>query len=195
MKRWLCLGLTVLCIATGLLFISLLFSPAEPSYQGKRFSVWLEHLCHSPAEKADPVAVDAIEHIGTNALPCMIRMLTAKDSFIKRQAIKLAGMQSVFRIHVTEARFTREFAVTAFLLYGAQAQPAVPSLVEILKTGDRYDKIESLRALAAIGPSASNAIPAITKLLNDDDELFLEEVRSALSAIQTTERQSQPRVN
>lgn len=179
-----------LCIVLFISFATLIgggiwlsSTPSDPVYEGKHFSAWLEELALSPAEKGSPEALNAVRHIGTNALPCMLNMLATKDSKIKKQIIKLARNQSFVSIHWREARFSRAYASMAFDMFGPQAKPAVLGLVHLLKDSDDDVRRRALEALASIGPSASNAIPAVVQLLDNKDEDFVERVRSTLKRI------------
>ena len=175
--------------ATGIIFVIIyLFktdSPSDPIYRGKRFSVWLEELSSSPVERPSAEAFDAIKHIGTNALPKMVFMLTTKDSKLKKVLMSLARKQKLFPINSRDAKYTRELASMSFYLFGSKGQPAVPSLIALLNSGDRDTRLRAAEALAFIGPSASNAVPALAQLLKTNDDLFVQDVRRALGKIDT----------
>src|SRR5690242_12224993 len=73
--------------------------PTEPSYDGKTLSYWLaqyEGIGSAGADTKEPKAIEsreAIRHIGTNALPTLLRMLRAKDSRVKLVLVNLIERQ------------------------------------------------------------------------------------------------------
>src|SRR4051812_22980361 len=75
--------------------ICMALPPREPSYNGQPLSYWLarcEETGPISADIKDPKAREcreAIRHIGTNAIPFLLRMLRAKDSALKLELIDL----------------------------------------------------------------------------------------------------------
>src|SRR5438876_6833658 len=62
------LGCTV--VAGAVVFLSR--GPHQPEYEGRRLSQWIDRLAlRSPP--ASPEAEEAIRHIGTNALPWLVK--------------------------------------------------------------------------------------------------------------------------
>src|SRR5271165_4964166 len=69
----------------------------EPSYQGQSLRYWLEQYEYrfgqNPADPARREAEDAIRHIGTNALPYLLKHLSRKiDPGINVVAVKAANV-------------------------------------------------------------------------------------------------------
>ena len=125
--RYILLLLALALVAGGGWFF---LRSGEPSYQGKRLSVWLHELGSSEAARREP-AREAIRQIGTNALPALLQRLdplTDAELGIRMQAVK------------------------AFQLLGPVAQPAIPSLARLLN--NKKSAGDAARALAAIGPAA-----------------------------------------
>src|SRR5581483_12103186 len=85
-------------------FICLLMPPGEPAYQGKPLSWWLSRSLAPGGviyDLKDPKVIecrDAIRHIGTNAIPNLLRILRAKDSRFKLAVVDLVERQHY--IHV-----------------------------------------------------------------------------------------------
>src|ERR1700687_4598345 len=90
----------LVAVIGGLLYLAL--PPREPSYQGKPLSYWLakcEEVGTISADTKDPKereCREAIRHIGTNAIPALLRKLQAKDSALKSQLIYLIEKQDYF---------------------------------------------------------------------------------------------------
>lgn len=68
--------------------------------------------------------------------------------------------------------------------FGPRAAPAVPKLITILKSGDRYRRQTAARALSSIGSGATEAIPALTAALQDTDASVRRYAEEALRNIQ-----------
>lgn len=100
------------------------------------------------AEEADA----ALDAIGTNAIPTLLRLVRAKDSRWQLQLLALLQKQTLVKIRVhTAAEKTRE-ATMAFMRLGAASVNAAPALVEIFRCPDttspteRYNTFWSLLA-------------------------------------------------
>src|SRR5260370_42102477 len=115
-KRGFLIALLAVALAGGLVWM--LSRLAEPAYQGKPLSAWLEqysewyvewppgsgslhalsawqkqHRGSYPTLVTDPnsparlEAENAIRHIGTNGLPLLLRLISARDSPLKKQLL------------------------------------------------------------------------------------------------------------
>jgi HEAT repeat protein len=63
----------------------------------------------------------------------------------------------------------RIFAALRLGLLGADAQPAVPALAELLGSENVIDRRFAALALGQIGPAAKGAVPPLVKALGDAD--------------------------
>jgi hypothetical protein len=146
-KRKYILAALVIVVIGGALWIML--RPREPVYQGKSLTAWLEQdvvnyliayqqpLPGSEAEaakrnRAREEAEVAIRHIGTNALPYLLKMVAVKDSALKEKLITLLSKQSLVSIPFRDARECHYMAVCGFAALRSEATPAVPSLIDLL---------------------------------------------------------------
>ena len=188
----------LLAIGLGFL-IHALTADKEPVYQGKRLSAWLNDS-YEPSylnTQLDPAAVKAVQAIGTNALPYLLKMIKTRDSQLKlRLVIKL---QWYVRIHIPTHLRDRQKAMFGFQALGEAAKPAYPAVVKLVLDSDEdHYAIDSLQnadadtfVLLAEGlhsPDArvrrrtaealielqewapSIATPALTRALSDPDE-------------------------
>jgi hypothetical protein len=182
-------GLVAVALLTGLTW--LIFGnhePPEPVYQGKPLSFWLwaydpdssSHL--SESERIQSVA--ALNQIGTNAIPTLVRMLKASDPAWKVKLFEVLRKQSIIKMQHVEASRQNQEAVDMFRLLGSTAACAVPSLIGIyeqnVSPSSQYFTIESL---TLIGPPAKAAIPAIVKGMTNSDPQMLEASIQALGII------------
>ncbi len=133
----------------------------EAVYQGKRLTFWL-HEAYSGNGLDAQRAEEVLRQAGTNAIPTLLRMLRAKDSFLKVKLMELAGRQHILKIEYPPAGEWHYVASKAFWVLGTNAQSAVPALIEIanqhISPNSQYC---ALASLGHIGPSAKEAIPSL----------------------------------
>lgn len=159
-------------------------NPPEPSYQGKPLSWWLEENARPPSQLGTPETAEAIRQIGTNALPTLIELLCARDSSIKKLAMKWAARQSIIKIHFIPADELRSRAVCAYARLRSVARPQVPALLGVLtNTPFTKERYSAANALSAIGPDAAEAVPALVKAAKDPDSSVRACALSALGCI------------
>ncbi len=114
-----------------------------------------------------PTAVEADEamaNIGTNAIPTLLRMISAKEAGLKLRLRKLAEMQKFIDIPPNLDGQKHNEAASGFMKLGPAARDAVPALVEIYERDiDESSRIAALHALGAIGPDARTAVPVLLR--------------------------------
>jgi HEAT repeat protein len=140
--------------------------PHEPVYRGKALTFWLQtYDPSSPLGRGSREwneTDDAVGHIGTNAIPVLLRMLRETDSSLKLGLVALAQRQHVIKIHFVPAPTRNIEASKAFIVLGDAAKDAVPDL---MKAFDENNSIESRsaieEALGWIGPAAQPAVPLL----------------------------------
>jgi HEAT repeat protein len=77
---------------------------------------------------------------------------------------------------------------------GAEAAPAAPALIDLLKSGDPATKTEALFTLGAIGPKAQAAIEPICDQLGDADPRVVEAAIYALGKIGPAAKSAIPKL-
>ena len=113
----------------------------EPVFLGKGLGEWLKTR-RNPDGSFPKDAVDAIQHIGTNAIPALLaRLVYAEPPFGLRSPV--AGKVNVE-------------AICAFITLGEQAIPALPQLRTLM---DSTNGDIAVRAMMATCGTGSNAIP------------------------------------
>jgi hypothetical protein len=106
MRRYL-LTITLLVIVATVIGLTLAHSKAEPTYLNRPLSSWLEY---NPREtEADrTLKYQAIEAMGTNAIPLVIDWLHAKEFPLERQIRPVLGLMN---IRYRSASYYHEMAV------------------------------------------------------------------------------------
>lgn len=165
----------------------------EPKYQGKMLAQWLKGpFPPFDVEKAKESAqwleaADAVRHMGTNAIPPLLKMVQAKDSTGKARAT--SWWYNVFHAGPpwTQARDLHQTARLGFSAMDPQdAQAAIPTLTTLMLTSaDREIRESAYNALCATAHDYTalqkvikSAIPVIPTAaahlrLLDQREVFL----------------------
>ncbi len=155
----------MLVLAGAVLAITLfllLTREREPAYQGQSLTQW---LMKSRSPQSRPEAEDAIRHIGTNALPLLLKWVTndpPRFSF-KSLVNKLPDAitpQPVRRWANYDFNRNRAMAAAfAFAQLGDDARSAIPQLTTAMTNSAATNA--SLRAIYALSSIGKAAIPAL----------------------------------
>lgn len=139
----------------------------EPVYQGKRLSVWLvqystNHYSAGRDGVLDKQAENAIQQIGTEALPVLLGKLRARDTRLKQVMMAWAQKQKLVHFNFKSANQCHNEAVAGYEALGSLASVQVPSLMDTL-SNDRSLEVRqaAASALGLIGPEAKQAAPAL----------------------------------
>ena len=132
-------GVAILLVG-GTTFVAVkeLHYSAEPTYDGKTLRVWLQafqHGLNGSPEQAK--ATTAIAHIGTNAIPTLLKLLKDRNSADENTS-----------------------AMWGFRVLGSNGSAATPDLIRIYQ--ERISKASqyyTARSLGMIGPAAEAAVP------------------------------------
>lgn len=119
----------------------------DPSYDGKRLGEWLKMHERQGDYAFSPEATNAIHHIGTNAIPALMR--------------RLVYVEPPFGLPAHEVNMD---GVQGFLIIGDQATPALPQLQALL---DGTNQVLVLYALVSSLGTGTNAIPVLAKGLTN----------------------------
>jgi HEAT repeat protein len=159
--------LLLLAALAGLIWLTFR-GPSEPMYEGKPLSFWLEgYISNVRTETSQQQADHAMAAIGTNAIPTLLKMIRAEDSWKKRELMEWERVQSIFHFHFHADREEHFMAFYGFKALGPIGKSAVPELSKLL--GDnRWDvRAYAAASLGEIGPASKPAIPQLLQLLNE----------------------------
>lgn len=173
-KRLKFAGAVLLLVLIGLI-VWQIARPKEPRYKGKPLSFWL-----AGDDCTDDETKEAVDHLGTNCIPALLRMLLAKDSAAKQKLAELADGQNFVHIKMTDAGEKRLYAVHGLSLLGARAQGVVGVLIHLYEKSSPDDKPQIAEAIGAIGPAASEAIPTLLQAMTDTNDGVGESAASTL---------------
>jgi hypothetical protein len=176
--NWLRVSFAIVLVVTVGGFAWFALHSSEPVYQGRTLTSWLnQYATNSPDIPIDPVPAEvmafqngsiiAIQQIGTNAVPILIRMAAVHDSELKSNVMVLAKRLLPIRPHSAEEY--HKMSVMGFYILGPIGKSAVPSLIKLLKSP--YEDVRGTAAdgLGDIGPEAKAAVPFLIPFLNNSD--------------------------
>ncbi|MFO0905493.1 MAG: HEAT repeat domain-containing protein [Pirellulales bacterium] len=106
-----------------------------------------------------------------------------------RPTVASDGVTTRFTVRPFEDWTMREAAAVAL---GRIGEPAVPALVEALRSHDPEIRLQAADTLARIGPGAEQAVPSLTELLEDEDIRIRKAAARALGQIGPKAAESVP---
>ena len=162
-KIWLVLAVTA--VALGAIW---LWPSQEPAYEGKRLSQWLDegmrlapYDAYSTNQSVRRVVVKAVQAIGTNAIPFLLREMERTESpWLQSAKTRAYKMKMMDQTHFWSWRLNR--SVWGFQALGTNAAPALKRLLT-LYDGDSLVTGSAQAAVAALGPCA---VPELEKRLH-----------------------------
>ena len=149
----------------------------EPSYQGRTLAQWLEDYNRAWSSGSDSKAqvlkvgsTNAIRHMGTNAIPFLLKKLSAKQNVFEER-LKPVLEKIHFRDHDQE----RYLGLGGFMILGKDATSAVPALINL--TSDPRSEVRycALRSIRCIAPDQGIILPVLLKTLHDSDRTIRSE--------------------
>ncbi len=164
------------CVLVGIGVVAFWPGEREPEYNGKKLSDWLrEYNNQWPPWAPGAIsqeAVDAVRHIGTNALPFLVKWIR-DDKDVPKWKTKLYDIA-----YTCNSRFARTKALEiiaqrqllayratwGFEILGQSAGAAIPELTQVARDGNAESAFGALTALSYVG---KESIPSLLALAND----------------------------
>ena len=159
-KKWL-LVTSAMC-ALPLLVALFLGRPweREPRYQGRPLSYWLAH-------NNDPKVEAALDHIGTNALPFLLKWIRYERPHWRNVLFEKAP-SSLEKFTISGAELRANASGVAIAYLGTNAAAALPELTTLARdTNAPETAIRATWALASIGPGGIQPLLAIARDTNN----------------------------
>ena len=166
-----------------------LFHPPEPVYQGKPLSAWVRQFntnylvgSKSSAEEAQR----AIQHIGVEALPFLLRQMRASDSSLKKRLRAAVPLKWHDRLGLRDkSPELRRLGANGIHALGTNAAPAAQALIEIAthhpNEDARYIAVYGLRKLAPIGQPV---FPFLVQCLTNSEPTIRDEAAIAFGGME-----------
>jgi HEAT repeat protein len=167
-------------ILGGIAFLS--WSHREPVYKGKSLSYWLRaydqtHIGSSAAGPNPdwPTADDAneaIQNLGTNALPVLLKYLLADEShlafrmrnWVMRSRFNEFALKRGLVQPIPGAWIKNNQAATAFRALGTNASVALPVFIKMCNTDGDFRSFWAVQELGVFGPAAKDGVPVLVRI-------------------------------
>lgn len=163
------IALRVVAIIAFASFAWLLTRPSQPLYDGRSLTQWMAALGSADTDE-EAHAFAAIEAMGTNALPTIIRFLERRDSTLKLRCLRVAQRIPFLHVRFTTAAEWRQKANVALILSGAESQHAsIPALVRLSRDTDAGVRQTAVDALSQFMFTEPATLPALEAAQTDAD--------------------------
>jgi hypothetical protein len=154
--------------------------PREPSYQGKSLTTWLKTI-NEDREGLPGDFFHAIQHMGTNAVPHLLKLLQRRPSRVKQTLY-----YAVNRVFGTELSYDKNVALAhlrslaGFQALGPRANSVIPQLVALLDDPDL-----GVSASVVLGYMGPEATPVLMRRMVSTNPVIRWLAASALSDLGT----------
>src|SRR5258708_15033334 len=162
------LGILLAVLFVALLggLVWMLSRPAEPVYQGKSLSAWINEYNGRPGD-TDQAALVAIREMGTNAIPALLKIFKSDDPPFQGMLWALNRRQSLLHFPVSDKPYPRWAASAALYAMGANARPAFPALTNLLFHSDTLFN-SAAPAIPLAGMGSEGLPPLLAALTNQN---------------------------
>jgi HEAT repeat protein len=162
----------------------------EPRYQGKTLTTWLQLYQKADEGTAgERDATAAIQAIGTNALPYLMKWIASTDLDVglrAQQGFKILGRVAAPAIPALSKLLTgtNEFvAIVVGPALGSIGAPAVPALLEALTNRSYKISLRAILAIPELGTNAHPVIPFLVAELRHPNHFYRERAADALGGL------------
>ena len=144
-----------------------LLRPKEPSYRGKTLTEWLKKYEADRTESGQAVCERAINAIGTNGIPTLLKLLTASGFPGSARLQNIVDRLGWTNFHAFDAS---RLATLGFLTLGQTAKFATPKLIELARTSrSPLTRQYALWSLEQIKAGKDILVPVFAQSLGDPD--------------------------
>lgn len=160
-RRWKVMLAGLLFAAVVSVVVWEVSAPYEPSYNGRKLSVWLDEIrTLDYMKRADPATpqVQAVRAMGTNAIPWLLHQFRPSSSSWHWRANQQPNRQKIIKFRFPDINMRLQRAATGFCALAELGESAIPALLERVEVYPGYVP----GALAGIGRPA---IPALHQCL------------------------------
>ena len=173
MRKRFAITLMVLFGVAGTSIIYRALVSIDERFEGEPLEFWLRGGQPPPqyllkTNWSQQKAEEAVRHLGSDAIPVLLRKLRAADSPLKSRLIYWARKLPLVRIDPVPAARLNIAGYEGFKILGGAGRPAIPELVRIVEANRSLSsRCYSIGALGCVGSAATNATPSLLKWLAD----------------------------
>ncbi|HEX4646729.1 MAG TPA: HEAT repeat domain-containing protein, partial [Verrucomicrobiae bacterium] len=151
----------------GVWLLSKTLDDHAPIYRGKPLYYWVEQVNSRDASASNQANAIVTKEIIPQLTEAMFH--DTNDSRLKLALVeKLNGLPGIFILSAT-ADVRRAKAAAAIGEFGPAAKPAIPVLLQALKSGDTAVHPSAVTALGKIGSEPETIIPLLISYLDDNN--------------------------
>src|SRR5581483_11246283 len=184
MKRIRLIVMVVVVMVIGVLAIAC-FRAREPRYQGRTLWEWIENsysayckfIKKPGADRSHPesdpdylAASRAVQQMGPDAIPFLLRWVQAKDPPLKLKLIYWLDEHPSLHFKFRSDHDRNFVAVLGFSLLGNKAKPAWPFLVKLTYAPDADLRSRACGCLAGSKADKETLLPVFLRLIHDPDQ-------------------------
>ena len=165
----------ILLLAVGVMVVVVallvgMFRSQEPVYHGRPLSFWVAGLKDDAPSDGRPEAEQAVRHIGTNALPFLLKWISYKPlPWIEKLEARL---KDLFPITITGQNEVRaDAAVDALIVLRPQADGVVGELTKLLN--DPKLQASAVRAAVVLARLGSTGLPPVVAVLTNEQSPWM----------------------
>jgi hypothetical protein len=178
-RRW----IAIFVLGGLVLLLVVLWPQSEPRFQNKPLSYWLRGF-EGDSTEIRLQSAEAVRHIGTNALPLVLKKLAHKpsvhESRWKQSLREWLSNQSLIKASLSRPGGERREALAALDALGADAKSAIPDVEKLLHESPPDPRAPLV--LARLGP---DAVPVLTSGLTNNERIVRLGCRVSLNLLQS----------
>jgi hypothetical protein len=158
----------LIALALGLAAVAALLAfnlrDREPVYRGHELSYWIARYNPPAVTPSQEEAYNAINQIGTNAIPSLLHWVAYRPSSfrVKIDPLLYKLPNKFFPNFITRAEERADHASDAFRVLGQRATNAIPAL--LLLATNSTDREITRRCSWALGYTGASALPALLSI-------------------------------
>ncbi len=150
--------------------------PREPEYDGQPLRYYLSSQTYGDLRR-EREAREAIREMGSNAVPCLMEILSARESWFAHQFRQLLRRQSLVRLNLVPLAERQRHGrlplarveAAGDLRYMQARHLPVPALLQALKEPIPLVRSRALDTLGFLGCRPDLVVPALIACLEDPD--------------------------
>ena len=116
-----------------------------------------------------PVSSNAVQQIGSNAIPFLLSKFLVTDTPFKSRLRKLVRSQSLIRIEFADPVLEKSEAVQGFWILRENAASAAPALAKLTSHPDWEVRLSALDSLSFIHATPETMLPVLLQMIHDSD--------------------------
>lgn len=184
-KRIACILAAMILVMAGILYAIWPTGPYGPYYKDRPLTAWLEdytnpirHLRNlrklgsASFMQGFKDSQEAVNAIGTNAIPTLLQLMQAKDSWPRALCLNVIDRPMSQQDYFISARHKRDLAAAGFMLLNTNALSAAPELIKLTASNDADVRRRAFGSLVMVEtPNLKPLLPVLVQFSHDPDPM------------------------